>query len=425
MAEERTAAGVAARGAGPEAWRRNLYVVMVAVFASFTGFTFVMPFLPLYIRELGVTDPGEAALWSGFLFGVSPLLSGLLAPLWAILAERHGRKAMMQRALGVFVVVIVAMAFVTSVYQLLALRVLLGVFGGFGVMAVALASSLAPRERVGEAVGLLQATQLASGIGAPLLGGVVVDAVGIHRSFFAAAALCLAGLLLIRYGFREERTKPTGGAPGPARATLRQYLHLPVFVGLLVAIFTIQFIDRSFGPLLPLYIATLDAPADRVGSITGAVMTLGAIAGTVAAGYGGRLSARVAPRPLLLWSLAAGALCCLPIAFVERWWQLLVLRTLLGALAGGALTLAYAVGGRALPDGARLGAFGVLAGLGQIGGAVSPMVTGLLARWASLGAIFVLDAALYALVLAWSWRMLAPPSWPAAASPAARDQRGS
>ncbi len=389
-------------------WRRNLYIVMVAVFASFTGFTFVMPFLPLYIQELGVTDPGDAALWSGFLFGVSPLLSGLLAPLWAILAERHGRKAMMQRALGVFIFVIAAMAFATNVYQLLALRVLLGVFGGFGVMAVALASTLAPREQVGEAVGLLQATQLASGIGAPLLGGVVVDAVGLERSFFVASALCLAGFLLITFAYREDREERGGAKAGPARGALRQYLRLPIFVGLLVAIFTIQFIDRSFGPLLPLYIATLDAPAGRIGSITGAVMTLGAVAGTFAAAYVGRLSSRLAPRPLLLWSLGAGALCCLPIAFVGHWWELLALRVLLGLLAGGALTLAYAVGGRALPEGARMGAFGVLAGLGQIGGAVSPMITGLLARWASLGAIFVVDAALYLLILAWSWRTLAP-----------------
>ena len=86
-----------------EAWRGNLYVVMFAVFVSFTGFTFVMPFLPLYIKQLGITDPGDAALWSGLIFGISPLLSGLLAPVWSILAERHGRKVMLQRSLGAFV----------------------------------------------------------------------------------------------------------------------------------------------------------------------------------------------------------------------------------------------------------------------------------------------------------------------------------
>src|SRR5215213_9977569 len=89
------------------AWRRNLYVVMLAVFVSFTGFTFVMPFLPLYIKQLGVGDEGDAALWSGFIFGVSPMISGLLAPVWSMLSERYGRKVMLQRSLGAFVVLIV------------------------------------------------------------------------------------------------------------------------------------------------------------------------------------------------------------------------------------------------------------------------------------------------------------------------------
>ena len=295
-------------------WRRNLYVVMVATFASFTGFTFVMPFLPLYIKELGVTDPGQAALWSGVLFGVSPLLSGLLAPAWAILAERSGRKLLMQRSLGAFMVLLALMAFVTNVYQLFALRLLLGVFGGFGAMSVALASTLAPRQKVGEAVGLIQATQLGSGIAAPFLGGVIADSVGLHDSFFIASALCLVGFLLITFAFREEREERGAGATRQERGTLGEYLRLPVFVGLMVTIFTVQFIDRSFGPLLPLYIGTLDAPAERIGSITGLVMTLGALAGSAAAVSAGRLSSRSRRCPCCSgrWPAARASACRSP-----------------------------------------------------------------------------------------------------------------
>lgn len=388
------------------AWRWNLYVVMVAVFVSFTGFTFVMPFLPLYITELGVRDPGEAALWSGALFGISPLLAGLLAPVWATVAERSGRKAMMQRALGAFVVLIAATAFVTNIYQLLVLRVLIGVFGGFGAMSIALASALAPRDRVGEAVGLIQATQLGSGIAAPLLGGLVADRVGLRASFFVASALCLAGFALITTAYHERRDVGYVAVDQPKRGGVTSYLHLPIFVGLLLTIFTVQFIDRSFGPLLPLYITTLAAPTGHIGSITGLVMTLGALASSVAAAYAGRLSSRVSPSPLLLVSLAAGAVVALPLAFVGHWSQLLVLRVLLGLLAGGSATLAYAIGGRLLPDSARIGAFGALAGAGMIGGAISPVAAGVLSRYVSLGSIFIVDAILYVLVLLGAWRML-------------------
>ena len=41
------------------AWRRNLFAVTAATFIGFTGFTLVMPFLPLYFQQLGVTDVGR------------------------------------------------------------------------------------------------------------------------------------------------------------------------------------------------------------------------------------------------------------------------------------------------------------------------------------------------------------------------------
>lgn len=393
-----------------EAWRGNLYVVMFGVFVSFTGFTFVMPFLPLYIKQLGVTDPGDAALWSGLLFGISPLLSGLLAPVWSVLAERHGRKVMLQRSLGAFAILIVLMAFVTNVYQLLALRLAIGIFGGVAAMSVALASTIAPRHQVGESVGLIQATQLASGIAAPLIGGVIVDAFGLHGSFFLASGLCVIAFLIITLAYREDQERGDApettvtGTPKP-RLTLRGMVQLPIFIGLAVAMFTIQFIDKSFGPLLPLYIETLNAPEARIGTITGVVMTLGALTASFAAVWTGRLSSRIEPRPLLFGALIAGAILCVPIAFVGHWSQLMVLRLLLGLFAGGALTLTYAIGGRDMPAGAKMAAFGTLAGIGQVGGATAPFVTGILSKWASLSAIFLVDAVLYGLLFAWTWFM--------------------
>ena len=43
----------------PDAWQRNVYAVTAASFMGYTGFTLVMPFLPLFIGQLGVTDVGD------------------------------------------------------------------------------------------------------------------------------------------------------------------------------------------------------------------------------------------------------------------------------------------------------------------------------------------------------------------------------
>ena len=75
-------------------WRKNLFAVTAASFIGFTGFTLVMPFLPLYLQQLGVSDVGEIVLWSGLSLGVTPAVTALMAPLWGRLADRVGRKIM-------------------------------------------------------------------------------------------------------------------------------------------------------------------------------------------------------------------------------------------------------------------------------------------------------------------------------------------
>ena len=95
-------------------WRRNLFAVTAASFIGFTGFTLVMPFLPLYFQQLGVTDVGEIALWSGLSLGVTPAVTALMSPFWGRVADRFGRKIMVERSLVSFVVVMAAMAFVSS-----------------------------------------------------------------------------------------------------------------------------------------------------------------------------------------------------------------------------------------------------------------------------------------------------------------------
>ena len=98
-----------ADGQGPILnWRRNLFAVTAATFIGFTGFTLVMPFLPLYFHQLGVEDVGEIAMWSGLSLGVTPALTALLAPFWGRLADRFGRKIMVERSLVSFVVVMAA-----------------------------------------------------------------------------------------------------------------------------------------------------------------------------------------------------------------------------------------------------------------------------------------------------------------------------
>jgi MFS family permease len=126
---------------------QNLFALTAATFIGTTGFTLVMPFLPLYFRQLGVEDVGEIALWSGLSLGATPAITALLAPFWGRLGDRFGRKIMVERSLASFVVVMAAMAFVSEAWHVLALRAVQGLFAGYGALAITMAAESVPRER--------------------------------------------------------------------------------------------------------------------------------------------------------------------------------------------------------------------------------------------------------------------------------------
>ena len=124
--------------------RRNVFVASATGFMGFAGFTVVMPFLPLYIRELGIEDVGDIALWSGLTLGATPAITAISAPLWGRVGDRYGSKLLVIRSLSAFALTKAAMAFVTAPWQLVALRALLGVFAGYGALTMSMAAESVP-----------------------------------------------------------------------------------------------------------------------------------------------------------------------------------------------------------------------------------------------------------------------------------------
>ncbi|HWN13770.1 MAG TPA: MFS transporter, partial [Candidatus Dormibacteraeota bacterium] len=315
-----------------ESWERNVWALALVVFIAFVGFQFFSPFLPLYVMELGVTDPTRVALWSGVLTAVTPAVSGLLGPLWGSFADRVGRKMMMVRSLVGFVIIVAAMGLVTSVTQLLILRVLQGVIAGFSIFAMALASVSCPKERVPVAIGRVQGAQLLSVAIGPAAGGYVASHFGLRYAFFVTAGMCALALVGLLVLFTENR--PLGNA-GPAAATsdtgftLRQVWTSRGFPLVLVLLFVAQFIDRGLSLLVPLKVGTL-LDVTRIAATSGEIISLAAICATGSALLAGRLAQRWPAERLLLIGLVAGGLPCAFMAFTTGWQSLMLFRCLTG-----------------------------------------------------------------------------------------------
>jgi MFS family permease len=170
-------------------------------------------------------------------------------------------------------------------------------------------------------------------------------------------------------------------------------------LALLVVLFFVNFIGRSFTPILPMQLSRLGVPAAALASTTGLLISIYSIAAAGSATLLGRASRTRSPRGLLVISLAAGALTVLPLAWADRFWVFAVCATLLGLASGGALTLCYTIGGLMVAGASRTTAFGFFSAAALFGGSVSPSVAGLLAHW-DLRGIYYLDGLLFVLLAA-------------------------
>ncbi len=371
--------------------KRNQLVTVAMVFAVYTGFAFVLPFLPLYVRELGVQEPDTAALWAGVLIGVGPLAAGAVAPIWGRCADRYGHKLVAATALTAYVVLLSLSAYVTGVGQLLALRLGIGLFGGIGPLGLAMATAEAPPEETGRSIGLVQAAQILSAAVGPLAGGLLADTIGIRRTFLLTAALCAVALALVvsLYAGRPREVSRAKAEGMPLLGVLG-IRGVPALLGVL---FLVNFIGRSFTPILPLHLIDLGLPAGRVASWTGLLISAYSVAAAASAAVLGRLTRTVSAGALLVATLFAGAATVLPMALVPRFEPLLALAVVLGLVSGGSLTLCYTIGGQMVPEQVRTTAFGFFSSAALFGGAISPSVAGLVAH-AALRGIYWVDAAL-------------------------------
>ena len=376
-------------------WQRNVYVVAAATFVGFTGFTLVMPFLPIYFQQLGVTDVGDVALWSGLSLGVTPAMTAMLAPFWGRLSDRFGRKIMVERSLVSFIFLMGGMAYVTEAWHVFALRAAQGLFAGYGALALTMAAESAPRERTAYAIGIVQTAQRLGPALGPIIGGVVAQVAGLRNAFLVTSCFYIAALVLVFFAYDERLVHHVDRRTGHERITFRNVLAFENFVLLMAVVFSLQFIDRSFGPVLPLYVAQLGTTVERVPLVAGMLFSIAAACGALGNQLCGWLLTRFHPRIVIAGSAATGAAGALLYVVAPKTAWLFAATPLFGLAMGAATTSTYTAASSVMPATARGAGFGLLTTASLTGLALSPIISGFLAA-TTIRAVFLLD--LFALV---------------------------
>jgi DHA1 family multidrug resistance protein-like MFS transporter len=383
-----------------QTWQRNLYTLWVAELVAIAGFTVVIPFLPYYVQELGVTELERVEFWSGLLFASHAAAMAVLSPIWGSVADRYGRKLMVERAMFGGAVVMSAMGFVQNVQQLVVLRTLQGCLTGTIAAATTLVASSVPRQRSGHALGLLQMAVYSGASAGPLLGGLVADHFGYRAAFVVTGALLFVAGITVAIFVHEEFDPPpreAGSRKGDFWLGVRAVFRSRELLVVLGIELMMRLGTRIMGPVLPLFVQTLAPDETRIASLVGLITGMGAVTSAIGAILLGRASDRLGYRTVLLSCALGATLVYMPQFFVTTPIQLLILQAVAGAAMGGGLATIGALLANLAPEGRQGAVYGLDWSAAAAANGLGPLTGVAVAVGLGLRASFLFAAGIYGL----------------------------
>ncbi len=383
-------------------WQWTLFVMFVAQFIVAVGFSSIFPFLPFYVEELGTNTSFSVEFLAGMVYSSQAFTMMIAAPFWGLLADRTGRKLMVERAMFGGAVILFLMAFSRTAEDLIVLRAIQGLITGTVAAANALVAAEVPRNKMGFAMGLLQVgfgTGLAIG---PFIGGLVADQFGYSATFFVTAAMLFSAGVLVLIGVREKYV-PVVEKSAVRLGFFSKWQHIFAETGVLAA-YSLRFLS-SLGrmliiPIIPLFVQMLMTDTTRLNTFTGLIMGSASASTTISSVLLGRWGDQIGHRKVFIASALGSMLLYFPQGLITQTGQLLILQICVGIAVGGLIPSISAMLAEYTQRGEEGAVYGLDNSINSAGRALAPLLggwiaasLGLPATFLAVGLIFLLSAA--------------------------------
>lgn len=379
-------------------WKVVLSILTCNVVLMSASYTMLIPFLPVYLQSELKTPDESLNLWSGAIFAITFAVSAVMSPLWGRLADKKGRKLMVLRS-GFLIGLTYALgAIVTSPLQLFLVRVLQGFAAGMWPASLALMSAYTPSSKIGMSMGVMQSANICGGIVGPLFGGLLAQYFGMRSTFVIASStiffITLITLLFIKEPPRESESKSSSTEKSGSMAMLKNKgIRL-----ILISCGLTQMVILLLQPIMTLYIGALSHNSENILLFSGLVFSLSGIAGAIAAPIWGRRGQAIGfYKTIVISFICAGVIIGLQ-SLPQTLLPFAILQFAAGLGFSGIFPSANAMLVNHTPGNMRGTAFGLLFAAQQVGGAVGPLIGGVIATFMELNYIFLISGLILAAI---------------------------
>ncbi len=322
------------KGIPMNVWKRNLIVCWFGTFVTVLGLSQIAPVLPLYIKQLGIQDTSAVEQFSGISFGITFIVAAFFTPIWGFIGDRYGRKLILLiSSLGMAIITFLT-GFAENVAQLIVFRLLIGFITGYSPTCTALIAAQTDNDHAGWSLGILSTAFLAGSLLGPMVGGFIVEKLGMQYVFFVTGCLLLISFTATLV-FVKEKFIRYDEIPHNLKDVFKSIPEVGLTITMFTTFFTLQLALNTIEPIVTVYITELSSNLSHIALIAGLTFSISGMSSIIAAPWMGRLSDKVGSKKIILISLFAGGIIFIPQAIVCNPWQLMALRFLVGiAIAG-------------------------------------------------------------------------------------------
>ncbi len=375
-------------------WKILLAMMVTFALMMSSSYTMLIPFLPIYMQsELGATAD-NVSLWSGVTYAITFAISAFVSPIWGKLSDKMGKKPMIIRASFLLAITYFLGGIVRTPFELFLVRAFQGIASGLWPACLVMMSACVPKNKIGISMGLMQSANICGGIIGPLLGGILATAFGMRNSFYAGAvALSLITVTTILF-IKEPPVAPEKEINKAQNTSYLSFIKDKNILILLLCVCMTNLVILQIQPIVSLYVQQLSHNSDKAVLLTGFIMSLGGIAGALASPLWGKTGQKVGfYKTITLAFISAGLLMSL-----QGVPNSLVLFGLMQFLCGlgfsGIFPSANSILVLLTPPSSRGMGFGSLFSAQMIGGALGPVIGGVIVSFMSFNTVYIISGSI-------------------------------